>query len=84
MDVTEHSIKKADGVIFVYDLTKIETFDKIQEYWIPLARELVAKGTKFMLIGNQFIGQRAVKRSVSWALYQAGKKLAEKFKMPFH
>ena len=49
-----------------------------------MARDLVAKGTKFMLIGNQFHGQRAVERSVSLGLFQAGIKLAEKFKMPFH
>ena len=29
MDVTEISIKKADGVIFVYDLTNIASFEKI-------------------------------------------------------
>ena len=29
MDLTEISIEKADGVIFVYDLTNIESFEKI-------------------------------------------------------
>jgi hypothetical protein len=46
------SFKGAHGVLFVADLTRMETLDSLRNYWIPQVRDVI--GTMpFIILGNK-------------------------------
>ena len=70
-------IRKAEGIMFVYDITKGETFDTIEEY---MKNVLDYKGNIcYILIGNKSDCSEE-EREVS---YNEGKALADEYKIDF-
>jgi small GTP-binding protein len=46
------SFKGAHGVIFVADITRMETFDSIETYWIPHVQEIIGD-VPFIIMANK-------------------------------
>ena len=69
--------KGADGVIIVYDITKEETFEKVQS-WMKQISNNVAKHVPIVLAGNKsdLVAQRAIQQ-------EQGQELADQFNLPF-
>jgi small GTP-binding protein len=50
--VQETAVKGAQGVLFVYDLTREDTRRSMEEYWMPMVWRLVGK-IPMVLVGNK-------------------------------
>ena len=75
--ISNQLIRKAEGIMFVYDITKEETFETIEEY---IKNVLEYKGNIcYILIGNKSDCSEE-DREVS---YNDGKALADAFKIDF-
>ena len=50
--ITLNLVKQADGILLIYDITKIETFEAITE-WIEIIKEIKGNDFPIVLIGNK-------------------------------
>ena len=49
----ERYYKKANGVLLIYDITNIGSFNKIKEYYVEKIRDNCKKGIPILLLGNK-------------------------------
>ncbi|KAG5183253.1 P-loop containing nucleoside triphosphate hydrolase protein [Tribonema minus] len=51
--VVSHYLHAADGVALVYDTTCAESFQRVQDYWLPLVKSYAPEAVRFLLVGNK-------------------------------
>lgn len=49
----ERYYKKANGVLLIYDITNIGSFNKIKEYYVEKIRDNCKEGIPILLLGNK-------------------------------
>ena len=49
----QNYIKNAKAIVFVYDITKKDSFNNIKEYWLEKAKEKAHKDAVYFLVGNK-------------------------------
>ena len=75
--IAKNYYKGSHGILLLYDITKISSFDNIRE-WIKNIREEVYENAIIFLIGNKI--DKAEDRQIST---EQGQKLAEEYNLPF-
>lgn len=68
--------RRADGVVFMYDVTDYNSFDSITNYWIDQSKEYVPENVEYMLVGTKIDLPRVVLR-------EEGVEAARELGMPF-
>ena len=51
--INESYYKKADCILLVYDITRKDTFDSLERYFIPKIKELCKENYNAILLGNK-------------------------------
>ena len=51
--INENYYKDADGCLLVYDITNIDSFERIKDYYIQKIKEKCKKNIKIVLLGNK-------------------------------
>lgn len=76
--VTQNYYRNIDGVILVYDITRIQTFLNLEYYWIEQLRENTEKSLNMILIDNKLDLKKEcdINKIVTTEL---GKKMAQNF-----
>ena len=75
--LAKSNINSSDGFIFVYDITKRDTFNNINN-WVEQVKEIAPKNSKSIIFGNKVDLHK--KRVIDAS---EGKHLAKKFNMKF-
>lgn len=68
--------RRADGVVFVYDVTNYNSFNSIINYWIDKSKDHVPENVEYMLIGTKIDLPRVVPT-------EKGVEAARELGMPF-
>ena len=76
--ITKNCIKRANGIILIYDITNKETFEGITN-WVKQIKEEVSSKVCVALVGNKI--DLSEKRQVS---EEEGRELSEEIKYPFY
>ena len=76
--LSRNYIKKADGIMVIYDITNKETFKNV-ENWIICAKEEMKKNIPIYLVGNK--ADLEEDRKIS---YEEGKSLSEQYGLKFY
>ena len=76
--ITSQYYKGAEGIILVYDLTKRETFEKINDWMTQIKNNTRSNEISIVLLGNK--KDMEEKRVVS---FQEGKEIADQFGVKF-
>jgi small GTP-binding protein len=76
--ILDHSLKKADGFILMYDVTNKSTFDSLEKFYNIIQRSLDCDSFPLIVVGNKIDlkGERIVSGD-------AGKEFADKLECPF-
>ena len=75
-DIYPFMIREADAIVFVYDITRRESFEELDSLW-EVVKEADAK-TQFILVGNKLdLDKREVE-------FKEGSKYAAQHSMAFH
>ena len=75
--ISLNSIKSADGIVLMYDITNQKSFDEISN-WMKNIKQLQGDDFPMILVGNKCDLEN--KRIVT---YEEGMELSEKYKLPF-
>ncbi len=75
--IAKNYYKGSHGILLLYDITKVNSFENIRE-WIKDIREEVYEKTIIFLIGNK--NDKVNERAIST---EQGQKLAEEYNLPF-
>jgi len=51
--INENYYKDADGCLLVYDITNIDSFERIKDYYIQKIKDKCKKNIKIVLLGNK-------------------------------
>jgi len=73
-NITKKMILKADGIILMYCIDDIESFERLKSFWIPIIEANSPHLIKVLLVGNKMDLDKKDQRKVS---FQEGKALAE-------
>ncbi|CAI4228040.1 unnamed protein product [Auanema sp. JU1783] len=78
--ITKQYFRKADGVVLMFDVTSEQSFLHVRN-WIDSVKMGVDENTVMCLVGNKvdLFGNDNSRKTI----FQAGKKLAQEFQMPF-
>ena len=52
-DTIEIYYKEADCCLLMYDITSMESFDKVKNYYVETIKNMCKKGIKIILLGNK-------------------------------
>lgn len=75
--ITKNYYKGANGIILIYDVTSIQTYENVKN-WLQQIREEASPNVVIYLVGNKIdmSDERKIKK-------EEGEKLAGEFKLPF-
>ena len=51
--LSEIYYKEADCCLLMYDITSMESFDKVKNYYVETIKNMCKKGIKIILLGNK-------------------------------
>ena len=76
--ITKNYYRGANGIILVYDITNLQSFDNVKN-WISQIREEASKNVIIYIAGNKIDNEGGRKVTT-----ENGKKLAEEYGFPFY
>jgi small GTP-binding protein len=51
--VVSHYLHASDAVMLVYDVTSLESFERLQDYWLPFVRRHAPEGVKLLVVSTR-------------------------------
>jgi small GTP-binding protein len=51
--VVSHYLYASDAIMLVYDVTSEESFERLQDYWLPFVRRYAPEGVKLLVVSKR-------------------------------